>query len=97
MQMKNPVHPGQLIKADLEELGLSVTAAAKILRVTRPTLSKVINGKASISLEMARRLAQAFGGTPDIFLKMQLAYDLAQIDKRGGVTIKRYHSEHAGA
>jgi len=95
--MKNPVHPGALIRANIEELGLNVTSAAKVLHVTRPTLSKVLNGKASVSLEMAIRLSKAFGGVPDTWLKMQLAYDLAQLRRRGdGVNIKRYHAEQAG-
>jgi addiction module HigA family antidote len=98
MQMKNPVHPGELVRANLDELGLNVTDAAKALGVTRPTLSKIINGKASISLEMALRLSKAFGGTPDIWLKMQLAYDLAQLGKRAGkINVKRYYADQVGA
>ncbi|MGE3622618.1 MAG: HigA family addiction module antitoxin [Bdellovibrionales bacterium] len=98
MHMKNPVHPGELLKANLDELRLNVTNAAKILDVTRPTLSKIINGKSAISPEMAIRLSKAFGGSPDIWLKMQVAYDLAQAQKRAAtINVKRYHGEHAGA
>ena len=78
MAMKNPPHPGRSIRsACLEPLGLSVTDGAKVLGVTRQTLTKVINGKSGISPEMAIRLAKAFGSTPETWLRLQLAYDLA--------------------
>jgi addiction module HigA family antidote len=81
--MKNPPHPGRTILHDcLEPLGLTVTAGARVLGVTRPTLSNVINGKAGISPEMAIRLEKAFGSTADTWLRMQAAYDLAQARKR---------------
>src|ERR1039458_3462396 len=65
MPMKNPAHPGRIVQsACLEPLGLSVTAGAKILGVTRQTLTKVVNGKSGISPEMAIRLTKAFKGTP---------------------------------
>ena len=83
MPMKNPPHPGRSIaNACLEPLGLTVTAGAQVLGVTRPTLSNVINGKAGISPEMAIRLEKAFGSTADAWLRMQAAYDLAQARKR---------------
>jgi antitoxin HigA-1 len=76
--MKNPPHPGGSIRrACLEPLGLSVTEGAKALGVTRQTLNNVINGKSGISPEMAIRLSKAFGSTPETWLRMQLAYDLA--------------------
>src|ERR1700681_1881089 len=82
MPMKNPVHPGRIVRHDcLEALGLSVTAAAKILGVTRQTLTKVVNGKSGISPEMAIRLRKAFGSTEETWLRMQLAYDLAAARK----------------
>jgi addiction module HigA family antidote len=78
MPMKNPPHPGRSVRtACLEPLGLSVTAGAKALGVTRQTLTKVISGKSGISPEMAIRLSKAFGSTPETWLRMQLAYDLA--------------------
>ncbi len=83
MSMKNPPHPGLSIKLDcLEPLGLSVTDGAKALGVTRQALSNVINGKAGISAEMATRLAQAFGGTAEVWLRMQVAYELAQVQQK---------------
>jgi addiction module HigA family antidote len=80
--MKNPVHPGRIVRHDcLEPLGLSVTAGAKVLGVTRQTLTKIVNGKSGISPEMAIRLTKAFGSTEETWLRMQLAYDLAAARK----------------
>ena len=82
MPMKNPAHPGRIIRnACLEPLGLSVTEGAKILGVSRQALNNVINGKAGISPEMAIRLTKAFGSTAETWLRMQLAYDLAEARK----------------
>jgi antitoxin HigA-1 len=82
MPMKNPSHPGRIVKsACLEPLGLSVTGGAKVLDVTRQTLTKIVNGKSGISPEMAIRLSKAFGSTPETWLRMQVAYDLAQARK----------------
>jgi len=79
MVMKNPVHPGRIVKEDcLRELDLSVTEAAKHLGVGRAALSALVNEKASVSMEMAYRLSKAFGSTPGHWMRMQLAYDLAQ-------------------
>jgi len=77
--MKNPPHPGHSIKdACLEPLNLSVTEGAKRLGVARPTLSRVINGYAGVSPEMALRLEKMGWGRAEAWLRMQLAYDLAQ-------------------
>ena len=78
MTMENPPHPGGVVKDCIEDLGLSVTDAAKVLGVTRPTLSRVINGHSAISPEMAIRLSKAFGSTAEMWLRLQSAYDLAQ-------------------
>ena len=93
MPMKNPVHPGRTVRhACLEPLGLSVTAGAKILGVTRQTLTKVINGRSGISPEMAIRLSKAFGSTPETWLRMQLAYDLATARKdESKIKVRRQH------
>ena len=83
IRMKNPPHPGRSVRdACLEPLGLTVTAGARVLGVTRATLSNLINGRAGISPEMAIRLAKAFGGSPETWLKLQMQYDLAQALKR---------------
>src|SRR5436309_7847951 len=82
MPMKNPPHPGRSIRtACLEPLGLSVTDGANVLGVSRQTLNNVIHGKSGISPEMAIRLFKAFGSTPETWLRMQVAYDLAQARK----------------
>ena len=80
MQMKNPAHPGEIVQGSLEELELSVTEAAKALGVSRVTLSRLLNGHAAVSPEMAVRLSKAFGSTPEFWLRLQLQYDLAKVD-----------------
>jgi len=82
MPLKSPAHPGKIVRHDcLDPLGLTVTAAAKVLGVTRQALNNVVNGKSSISPEMAVRLSKAFGSTPETWLQMQLAFDLAAVRK----------------
>jgi antitoxin HigA-1 len=93
VSMKSPVHPGRIVRnACLEPLGLSVSAGAKILGVTRQTLTKVINGKSGISPVMAIRLTKAFGSTEETWLGMQLAYDLAAVRKgESKIKVRRQH------
>ncbi len=75
--MHNPPHPGEVIRElCLTPLGLSVTAAAKALGVTRKTFSELLNGKSGISPEMALRLSIAFKTTPESWLNQQMQYDL---------------------
>jgi antitoxin HigA-1 len=82
MPMKNPSHPGRCVLHDcLEPVGLSVTDGAKVLGVTRQALNNLVNGNSGISPEMAIRLTKAFGSTEETWLRMQLAYDLAQARK----------------
>ena len=83
MPMKKPVHPGRIVKKScIEALGLGVNEAAAVLGVSRSSLSRVINEHGSISSEMAIRLSKAFGQTPGFWLRMQLNYDLAQVEKQ---------------
>jgi addiction module HigA family antidote len=84
MPMKKPNHPGDLIRDCLDELQINVTDGAKALGVTRPTLSRLLNGKASVSPEMAVRLEKALGSSAGFWLRLQLNYDLAQIQARSG-------------
>jgi antitoxin HigA-1 len=71
MLMKNPPHPGLSVRLNcLEPFGLSVTEGAKALGVSRTTLSRLINGQAGVSADMAIRLAKAFGATPDVWIRM---------------------------
>jgi len=89
--MKNPPHPGLHVRHDrLEPLGLSVTAGAEALGVTRQALNNLVNGKSGISPEMAVRLSKAFGGSAAMWLRMQMEYDLAQIARRAGkINVRR--------
>ena len=82
MSMKNPAHPGRLIKNELDEIGLSVAAAAEGLGVTRQQLYNVINGRSAVTPEMAIRLEQGIGSTADTWLRMQASYNLAQVRLR---------------
>ena len=82
MSMKSPAHPGRLLKDDIEALRLSVAEAAKSLGVTRQQLYRVLNGTSAISPEMAFRLEKAIGTSADAWLRMQMAFDLAQVRKR---------------
>lgn len=92
MPMKNPPHPGFSIKdACLDPLNLNVTEAARVLGVARHTLSRVINGQAGISPEMAIRLEKAGWSNADHWIRVQAAYDLAQARMReSSIKVKRY-------
>ena len=90
MPMKSPAHPGRLIKNDLDELGWTVAEAAQALGVTWQKLSRVINGKSAVTPEMAVRLEQGIGSTADTWLRMQTAYDLAQVrPRRAEIKVKK--------
>ena len=92
MAMKNPPHPGHSIKENcLLPLGLNVTKAAKVLRVARHTLSRVLNGHAAISPEMAIRLEKAGWSNAEFWLRRQTTYDLAQArSKQNKINVERY-------
>ena len=91
-RMKNPPHPGKLVKHDcLEPLDLTITKGAEILGVTRLTLSNLVNGKNGVSPEMAIRLSKAFGSSPEVWLGLQMDYDLAQARKKAGkIKVKKF-------
>ncbi len=83
MPMKNPPHPGDFIRTEvIEAAGLTVTAAATALRVSRPALSSLLNGKADLSGDMALRIEKAFGVKMDTLMRMQASYDIAKTRKR---------------
>jgi antitoxin HigA-1 len=92
MPMKNPPHPGELIRTEIvEALGLNVTKAAEILHVRRAALSDLVHGKAALTPEMALRIEKAFGPDMDHLLRMQLAYDVAEARRHArGIPVKRY-------
>lgn len=97
IRMARPAHPGQFIRMEvIEPLGLSVTKAAEILGVTRPALSALLNGRTSLSPEMALRIEKAFGPKMDTLLRMQTACDIAEArDRQGDIKIKRYSAKAA--
>ena len=83
MPMKNTPHPGAFSRTEIiEPAGLSVTAAAAALRVSRPALPSLLNGKADLSGKMALRIEKAFGVKMDTLMGMQSAYDIARIRRR---------------
>ena len=89
-QMHNPPHPGLILREDvLPALGLTVTDAASQLKVARVTLSRVLNGHAAVSAEMAIRLAEWLSGEPETWLRMQAEFDLWKARKAHRVKIKR--------
>ena len=91
MTMKNPPHPGLSVRHDcIEPLDLTTTRAARILGVTRQALNNLVNGKSGISPEMAIRLDKAFGGGAETWLRLQMAYDLAQArEHEAEIKVKR--------
>ena len=92
-----PAHPGDFVRTEvIEGLGLSVTKAAEILSVRRATLSDLLNGRASLSPEMALRIEKAFDVRMDLLLQMQAWYDAAQMRARGSeVSVRRYQPAQA--
>ena len=92
MPMFNPPHPGEFIREELlEALGLTVTAAADVLCVSRPTLSSLLNRSSDLSPDMALRIEKAFGLEIDLLLGMQSAYDIFQARKRAAkIKVRRY-------
>jgi antitoxin HigA-1 len=89
--MKKPPHPGRVVRQEcIEALDLTVTDAAERLGVTRQALNNVVNEKAGISPEMSIRLSKAFGSSPEVWLGMQMEYDLAEAEKHADqIKVKR--------
>jgi addiction module HigA family antidote len=87
MRMHNPPHPGGVLRDYLG--GVSITDAAKHLAVTRAALSRILNGSAGISAEMALRLSEALGTSPELWIGMQAQYDLWQASKRRRSKVSR--------
>ncbi len=87
-----PAPPGEFIRNQvLEPLDLSISKAAEVIKVRRPTLSDIINGKVRLSSDVALRLEKAFGVSMELLLRMQTSYDVAQARERAGdVDVKRY-------
>jgi addiction module HigA family antidote len=94
MRMLNPGHPGDFIRTEIiEPRGLSVTGAAQALRVSRPALSSLLNGKAALSGNMALRIEKAFGVKMDTLMRMQASYDIARTRMHESeIKVKRYEA-----
>ena|SRR5687768_6408307 len=99
MRMLNPPHPGLFIREEIVDAhGLSVTAAAEVLGVSRPALSNLLNGHAALSGEMALRIEKAFGVRMDTLMRMQSSYDIAQArQKESRIPVARYIADRAPA
>jgi antitoxin HigA-1 len=83
MPMKTPPHPGDFIRKEIiKPAGLSVTAAAAALQVSRPALSSLLNGGADLSGDLALRIEKVFGVKMDTLMRMQVSFDIAQTRKR---------------
>src|SRR5271155_5779299 len=93
MPMFNPPHPGKFIKSEIiQPLGLSVTAAAAALGVSRPALSTLLNGRAYLSGDMALRIEKAFGVKMETLMRMQSAFDIAKTRSREKeIRVRRFH------
>lgn len=78
----NPRHPGLIVRVLLDEMSVSIGAAAEALGVSRQRLHNLIAGRAGVSAEMALRLEISLGSTADFWMRMQQQYDLAQLQKR---------------
>ncbi len=99
MRMKNPPHPGRIVRQEcIEPLGLTITEAAERLGVTRQTLDKLVNGKTGISPEMSIRLSKAFGSSSDMWLGLQMEFNLAKAERTADtIKVKRVAPKHAMA
>ena len=93
MPMKDPPHPGDFIRTEIiEPAGLSVTAAAAALQVSRPALSSLLNSRADLSGEMALRIEKAFGVKMETLMRMQSAFDIARTRSREKeIRVRRFH------
>ncbi|MGD0730577.1 MAG: HigA family addiction module antitoxin [Terracidiphilus sp.] len=87
--MYNPAHPGEIIQEHMDGLGLTVTGLAAHLKITRANLSRMIHGKTGVSADMAVRLSEAFGTTPEVWIRLQANYDLAKALRNRRVKIAR--------
>lgn len=93
-RMKKPAHPGGFLKTEIiEPLGLTVTAAAHALGVTRAALSALLNERASLSADMAIRIEKAFGVSMETLLRMQMSFDIARAHEREDqIDVERYRA-----
>ena len=93
MRMKNPSHPGAIVRDSIESLGLSVAEAAKGLGISRQQLHRIISGQSAISSDVALRLEQAIGSSADHWLRMQASYELAQARQKPQPKVERFEAK----
>src|SRR6266850_649851 len=93
MRMLNPPHPGDFIRTEIiQPRGLSVSSAARVLKISRPTLSSLLNAKSDLSGQMALRIEKAFGVKMDTLMRMQSSYDIAKTRTREKeIRVRRIH------
>lgn len=91
--MYNPAHPGEIIREYLEDHAILVTDAAEKLGITRVSLSRILNGKTGISADMALRLAESLGTTPELWTDLQTQYELWQCRQQPRPAVKKMHNE----
>ncbi len=99
MPMKNPPHPGRIVREEcLEPFGLSVSDAAKALGVSRNAISELVNERRGISPEMAIRLSKAFGSSPEVWAGLQFDYEMARAMKQADrIKVRRVSAPPAGS
>lgn len=90
--MRHPAHPGEIVQEYMEGLGLTVSPLAAHLKITRANLSRIIHGRTGVSAEMALRLSEAFGNSPEVWITLQANYDLARAVRGRRVKIARLAS-----
>lgn len=84
--IEHNTHPGEYLREDIIEAnGLTVSGAAELLGVTRANLSRIVNERASVTPDMAIKISMVFGGSPDFWLRLQMAYDLREAEKRAAI------------
>lgn len=95
MPMKNPAHPGEVLREYIDSAGITVGQAAEAIAYTRPNLSKVLNGRADVETDLAIKLSLAFGTSAEFWLNMQMNYDLAQARKKPRPKVKKILNKEA--
>jgi addiction module HigA family antidote len=92
--IKHNTHPGEILREEvIKAYNLTVLKASELLKVTRPTLSNILNGKAAITPNMAIRIAKVFGGNPDLWVRLQTSYELREAElefENNPIDLKRF-------
>jgi len=97
MTMHSPAHPGAILRRELEDRDITIAQAARDLRISRPTMSGIVNGQKPITAEMAVRIGHYIGTGPGLWHRMQSAYDLAEASKRMAAEVRKIPVARAAA